>query len=164
MFAPVDASIPREPAVRGKTLVLVWTNMEPAVYYSWSLRDHEGTPRPGRTRILATSAEDVSITRLDEVSLRLQAHDGFFASEVSRVLRGASRPFSKGEVVQLSNMSATVNEITTDGRPVSVEFRFSNTLDSPEWLWMRACRTGLVIWSPPKVGETVVLPTRRCGS
>jgi hypothetical protein len=52
--------------------------------------------------------------------LRLQAHHGFFASEVSRVLRGASRPFGKGEVVQLSNMSATVTEITTDGRPVSV--------------------------------------------
>jgi len=157
MFLPVDNSIPRDPAITGKTLVVVWTQLEPAVYYSWSLRDHGGIPRPGRTRILATSREDVSITRLDEVTLRLHPGDGFFASEASKLFRSASNPFSKGDTVELSNTKATVTEVTVDGRPATVDFRFSAPLESPEWLWMRGSRQGLVKWMPPKVGETVML-------
>jgi hypothetical protein len=158
MMAPVDESIPRDPAVSDKTLVVVWTAFEPAVYFSWTKRDADGIPRPGRTRILATSLGDVSVTRLDEVTLRLQPRDGFFASEASKLMRGASRPFLRGDVVTLSNMKATVTEITDDGRPLIVEFRFAVPLESPEWLWMRGAARGLVGWTPPKVGQTVVVP------
>jgi hypothetical protein len=159
MLMPVDKSIPRDPAVVHKTLVVAWIAFEPSVYFSWVLRDDEGIPRPGKTRILATSFGDVSITRLDEVTLRLRPSDGFFASEVSKVFRSSSRPFHVGEVVKLSNMTATVTEITDDGRPQTVEFRFTSPLESPEWLWMRGAGHGLIGWTPPKVGETVRLPS-----
>lgn len=158
MMAPVNASIPRDAAASGKTLVVAWMAFDPAVYFSWTKRDAEGTPRPGKTRILSVSVGDVSVSRPDEVTLRLQPRDGFFATEVSKVMRDASRPFRVGDVVALSNMTATVTAITDDGRPLGVEFRFAAPLESPEWLWMRGAGQGLVDWTPPAVGETVVVP------
>jgi hypothetical protein len=104
---------------------------------SWELRDDNGIPRPGKTRMLAASLGDVSVTRLDEVTLRLRPTDGFFASEANQFLRGPSQPFQHGAVVELSNMTATVTELTSDSRPQTVEFRFATPLESPDWLWMR---------------------------
>ena len=153
-----DASIPRDPSVAQKTLVVVWTMSEGGTYASWCRRYAEGIPRPGRTRLLAESFADVSVTRLDEVTLRLHIDGGFLDSKMHRLLRGPSRPFHQGDVVELSNMTATVNEITGDGRPRTVTFRFAAPLESPEWLWMRGEGFRFVDWTPPRVGETVVVP------
>lgn len=120
-----------------------------------------GAPRPGKARILATSLGDVSVTRLDDVTLRVRPSDGFFASEASQVFRGPSRPFHAGDVVELSNMTARVVALVDGGRSQEVEFRFSAPLESPEWSWMRGSGGGLVGWTPPKVGETVVVPAAR---
>jgi len=50
-----------------------------------------------------------------------------------------------------------VNQITDDGRPRTVIFRFAAPLESREWLWMRGVGFRFVNWTPPKVGETVVV-------
>jgi hypothetical protein len=161
MMAAVDKTIPRDAGVAGKTLVVPWMAFEPAVYFSWYKRDFEGAHKPGKARILASSFGDVLVTRLDDVTLRLRPSDGFVGSEASQVFRGPSRPFHRGDEVLLSNMTASVTEITVDGRPQTVEFRFAASLESPEWLWMRGNGSGLVGWTPPKVGETVVVPAVR---
>jgi hypothetical protein len=135
----------------------VWAPSEGLVAASWWRRDAEGTPRPGKTRLLVTSMGAATITRLDEVTLRLRRDGGFFEQEMHQLVRGRSRPFTSGDVVKLSNMTAIVTEVTRDGRPRTVEFRFAAPLESPEWLWMRTHGLRLITWSPPKVGETVVL-------
>ena len=129
-------------------------------YITWSMRDAEGIPKPGKTRILAASFGDVSVTRLDPVTLRLRPKDGFFPSDSSKLFRSSSRPYHAGEVVTLSNMTATITELTDDRRPQTVEFRFATPLESPEWLWMRGVPSGLAELTPPKVGETVLIATR----
>jgi hypothetical protein len=156
-----DESIPRDSAVSRKTLVAVWVASEASLGFNWRERDAAGIPKPGKTRILAVSLGDVSVTRLDEVTLRLRPADGFFASEFHQLTRGPSRPFRGGEHVELSNLTAMVTEITKDGRPKTVEFRFAAPLESPEWLWMRGEGLGLVGWTPPKIGETVVVRATR---
>ena len=62
-------------------------------------------------------------------------------------------------VLALSNMTATANQITSDGRPRTVTFRFAAPLESPEWLWMRGSGSRFVEWAPPQVGDTVVVAT-----
>ncbi len=159
MRAQTDASVPRDPAITERTLVVVSVGSEGSIFFAWAYRDAEGIPRPGRTRILATSFGEVSVTRLDDVTLRVRPEGGFLASEMHQLLRNpSSRPFHAGEVVELSNMRATVTEIGDDGRPLSVELRFGTSLESPEWLWMRGEGLGLVEWAPPRVGETVIVP------
>lgn len=158
MRAQIDASIPSDATVSQKTLVVVSAASEGPVYFSWSYRDAERIPKPGRTRLLALSLGALSVTRLDDLTLRVRAEGGLFANEAQQMLRGPSRPFRVGETVVLSNMRATVAEITANGRPRTVEFRFPAPPESPEWLWMRGKGFGLTTWTPPKVGETVVVP------
>jgi hypothetical protein len=106
-------------------------------------------------RTLAMSADQVSVTRLDDLTLRLRPGDGFFASEMQQLLRSPSRPFRQGEVVRLSDMTATIIALTQDKRPQTVDFRFAAPLESSMWLWMRDTGHGLVAWTPPAIGQTV---------
>jgi hypothetical protein len=112
---------------------------------------------PGKARILTAGFGPVTITRLDDHALRIRSNDGFFSSDSSNLFRSDARPFHRGGAVTLSNMTATITELTDDGRPRSVEFRFATPLESSEWLWMRSVPSGLAPWSPPRVAETVVL-------
>lgn len=152
-----DASIPRDSAVIQKTLVAVWTISEGGLYASWNHRYAKVIPGPGKIRLLSTSLSDVSVTRLDDVTLRVRPENGFYDSAFQQLMRSLSEPFRTGDVVELSNMTALVIETTTDGRPLSVDFRFSSPLESPEWLWMRGDGMRLVNWNPPKPGDTVTV-------
>ena len=152
-----DASIPSEPAITQKTLVAVWVISEGGLYASWNHRYAERINGPGKIRMLATSLSNVSVTRQDEFTLRLRPEHGFYDSMFQQLMRSLSEPFHKGDVVKLSNMTASVTEITADGRPLTVDFRFSAPLESPEWLWMRGDGMRLVNWNLPKLGETVVV-------
>jgi len=155
-----DADIPRDPAiVSHKTLVIPWLAFEAPLWFTWSMRDAQGVAKPAQTRILATSLGDVTVTRTDPFTLRVQPSDGFFPSDSSSMFRSSSRPFRPGDVVRLPNFTATVVEVMNDGRPRIVEFRLATALEDPEWLWMRGVRAGLVPWTPPQVGQTVVLST-----
>ena len=156
--AQTDESVPRDAAVARKTLVVVSAPSEAGIFFAWSYRDAREIPKPGRTRLLATSLGSVSVTRLDGLTLRIRPDRGFLATEAQRMLRSPSRPFRAGDAVELSNMRATVVETTADGRPGAVDFRFAAPIESPEWLWMRGDGFRLVDWIPPGVGETVVVP------
>lgn len=57
----------------------------------------QGIPKPGKTRILAASFGDVTVTRLDTFTLRLRPQDGFFPSDSSKLFRSSSRPYHTGE-------------------------------------------------------------------
>lgn len=153
-----EASIPKEARIGGKTLVVVSTITEGGVYASLNRRYAKGIPRPRRSRILALSFDDVSITRLDAQTLRVRPQHGFLDSVVHQLMRDPSRPFRQGEVIELADMSATVTELTSDHRPLTVDFHFSAPLGSPQWLWMRGEGARLVEWPLPAVGEEVVVP------
>ena len=158
MFASTDACVPRNAAIKEQTLVVVWVWSEAALGFALPQRDAEGVPRPRKTRILALSRGNVTVTRLDEFTLRLRPDDGFLPREMDRLSRGPSQPLRPGDGVRLSDMTATVDEVVDGWRPQTVTFRFSAPLESPHFLWMRGDGMRLVGWTPPKVGETVVVP------
>jgi hypothetical protein len=160
-FGPFDNAIPKEPWIRNKTLVVVWIGTEVALYASSSSRDARGIPRPGRMRTLAGSGGELSVTRVDAETLRLRASDGFFGGEARQLLRSPSLPFRSGDVIRLSDMTATIIELTDDRRPQMVDFRFAAPLESTSWVWMRDDGNGLVAWTPPSVGQTVRVPAGR---
>jgi hypothetical protein len=155
--AQTDESIPHDAGIAQKTLVVVSVASDGHLGYVRTRRDVAGIPFPSKARILVASFGDVSVTRLDDVTLRLRPADGFFANPMHRLYNDPARPLREGDVVELSDMTATVTEVAADGRPLTVEFRFAAPLESPEWLWMRGAGMRLVGWTPPKVGETVVV-------
>jgi len=154
-----DASIPKDLGVARKTLVLVATAVGETTYYIRIRRDVEGVPFPEKTRILASALGDVVVTRLDAVTLRVQPDQGYFVTAMQQMYLDPDRPLRAGQVIELSDLKVTVLDLLEDGRPRTVSFRFAEPLESPRWLWMRGAGLGLVGFAPPKIGETVVVPT-----
>ncbi len=157
-FERVDASIPRDPAVCGRTLVVVSAPADGTVAYTPLRRAALGIPRPHHLRLLVTGRGSVRVTRLDDRTLRVRPERGFLSSEGERMVRGLSRPFRPGDEVLLSDLRVRVREVTRDGRPAEVDFAFEVPLEDPSLLWMWFRGGVLVPWSPPAPGESRLLP------
>lgn len=158
MRAGADAGIPRAPGVAAETLVVVSAATEGTIYFVLTQREAAGVPAPRGARILATGFGRATVARVDASTLRVSPDGGFLAGELHQLMRSPSRRFRVGDAVALSDVRATVVGLTGDGRPSAVEFRFASPLESAGRRWVRGEGMGLVPWTPPAVGETVVVP------
>lgn len=160
MGARLEATIPTDESIRGKTLIILSTSVELTTFPPWMQRQTSGVPRPRRMRVLASCYDELRVSRPDAATLRVRPGKGFLDNDALRIVRGLSRPFRPGDEVVLSDMRARVNEITPDGRPAEVDFTLVVPLEDPTLLWMRVQAGGaLTRWSPPAVGESVLLPS-----
>ena len=156
----LEASFPKDEALRGKTLVILSSVAELTTFAPWMQRQALGVPRPRHMRVLATCFANVHVSRLDATTLRLRPERGFLDNELLRMARGLSRPFRRGDEIVLSDLRVRVHEVTADGRPAEVDFDFGVPLEHASLLWTRVQAGGaLVPWSPPAVGGSQVLPS-----
>jgi hypothetical protein len=156
----LEASIPADETVRGKSLVILGSAAEMTTFPPWMQRQVSGVPRPRRMRVLASCFAELSVFRPDARTLRVRPERGFLDHEWLRIVRGPSRPFRPGDEVVLSDVRARVRETTPDGRPAEVDFEFAVPLEDPSLLWTRLLAGGaLVPWSPPAVGGSRRLPS-----
>ena len=126
--------------------------------YVPAVRAVRGAPCPKRIRMLASVSTEVTVTRDGPTTLRIRPSHGFLEHEAERILRSSERPLVTGSVVHVAGMTATVTELTPDGRPAEALFRFDVPLEDPSLVWLRWARDGYEAWTPPAVGETVILP------
>jgi hypothetical protein len=158
--ARLEASIPRDEAVGGKTLVILSSSVELTTFPPWMQRQVSGVPLPRSMRVLASCFADLRVSRLDRTTLRVRPERGFLDNDLLRIVRGPSRPFRRGEEIVLPEFRVRVREVTTDGRPAEADFEFAVPLEDASLLWMRVQAGGaLTPWSPPPVGESQVLPS-----
>ncbi len=156
----LEASIPTDETIRGKTLVILSSSAELTTFPPWLQRQVLDVPRPRRMRLLATCFARIRVSRVDATTLRLRPEKGFLDNETLRMARGLSRPFHVGDEVLLSDMRVRVREVTADGRPAEADFTFPVPLEDPSLLWTRLHAGGrLQPWSPPAVGESQLLPS-----
>jgi hypothetical protein len=156
----LEASVPKDETVRGKSLVILSSAAEMTTFPPWMQRQVSGVPRPARMRVLASCFSKLSVSRPDATTLRVRPERGFLDNEWLRMVRGPSRPFRTGDEVVLSDVRVRVRSVTADGRPAEVDFTFGVPLEDPSLLWRRLEGGGtLVPWSPPAVGESEVLPS-----
>jgi len=156
----LEASIPTDDTIRGKTLVILSSAAEMTTFPPWMQRQVSLVPRPRRMRVLASCFAKLHVSRPDATTLRVRPQKGFLDNDWLRMVRGLSRPFRPGDEVVLSDMRARVRDVTADGRPAEVDFTFSVPLEDPSLLWTRLQAGGaLAPWSPPAVGESQLLPS-----
>jgi hypothetical protein len=169
MGTRLETSIPRDEAVAEKALVILSSAAELTTFPAWMRRHLEGIPHPRSMRVLASCAPKLNagglgtamlrVSRPDTNTLRVRAEDGFLDADQLRIVRGLSRPFHEGDEVVLSDMRTRVREVTPDGRPAEVDFRFRVPLEDPSLLWMQLHAGGaLAPWSLPAVGQSWVVP------
>jgi hypothetical protein len=154
----LEASMPADESVRGKTLVILGSAAELTTFPPWMQRQVQGRPRPRSMRVLATCFAPIRLSRVNETTLRLRPERGFLDNETLRMVRGLSRPFHVGDEVLLSDVRVRVREVTADGRPAEADFSFRVPLEDTSLLWTRLHAGGsLAPWSPPAVGESQLL-------
>ena len=154
----LEASIPRDESIRGRSLVILGSAAEMTTFPPWMQRQLQDVPRPRSFRLLANSFGALRVTRLDERTLRIRPQRGFLDNELLRMVRGVSRPFHTGDEVVLSDMSVRVREALPDGRAAEADFSFRVPLEDASLLWTRLQAGGaLRPWAPPAVGETLTL-------
>ena len=155
-------SLPRDSALVGQDLVIV--NAPDHFFYVSNigvLDLLEDDPLPRHLRGLVAAPVPVTLTRLDERSLRVDLPHGLLRGTLGALFRGPRNPLRAGDRIVLSGMSVEVLEATLDRGPASVVFRFDAALEDPSLRWVRWEDDGFVRFVPPAVGRTVRLPAPR---
>jgi hypothetical protein len=177
-FDTVYSTIEVDPAddLTGKTLVVV-NAPNPMLFLGMPLlRAYWNEPLPDRTRLLAPAFAPLKITRTAEKSLLIEAQTGnILSTDKSRkdfksnfanfyyhfnsLFRPEDLPFKLGEKTELSDMSAEVISVDTDGQPTKVRFYFRVSLDDPslrwlQWNWKKRGFGSYSEFKIPSIGET----------
>lgn len=151
----VDDVIPREGDIADKTLVLANTSLYPIGPYVHVFRALNDEPAPKSVRSLAAMSmalAPIEVKRLSETELRVTPQGGYGPS----LFRGIDPP-KVGDRFELGAVVVEIDQTGPDGWPSSVIFRFVKNLEDRTFLWMQMEGIHIVPWTPPEIGETVVL-------
>ncbi len=156
-FLDAARDAPRGPEVPGQTFVFVNGNDFP-IFYVPVIRTVTGDgPVPRRVAQLSTMAAANEIWREDERTLVIAPLGGFLALAVDRLLVGPGQRFSVGQAIERPDYVAEVREVTEDGRPRRVAFRFRQPLEAPEYCWLCWRHGRLVPFPLPAPGARVTI-------
>lgn len=156
-LAMFDRAVPEDASIADRTVVVVLAPNEGLVSYFPVIRAVTRRPAPPHMRLLATSTTPTLVERPDARTLVVTPEGGMLSTTAERMLRSPSLPFAVGDRVELPGTIATVESITTDGRPHRVRFDFAVDLDDPSLVWLRWDVLGFVPWAPPRVGARETL-------
>jgi len=151
---------PFDDSIRDKTLVIV---NAPMVFYTMHLyirRALDGLPVPRRVRNLASGMPSMRIERTDAFTLSVRPKDGFLYQLFDRLFRSPRHPLALGDRIELTGLTILVTDMTNDGRPAEVQFRFDTPLEDGSLAFLYWVDGAYAWWTPPPVGSTVELPCR----
>ncbi len=165
IFPAVTANIPREAraaapasdAVKGQDLVLI-NSYDMYTMYIPAMRMVHGLPPARSTTQLASIWSDLVVSRSSVDALTITPEHGFLAASIDSLFWSPRGTFAEGEVRETVAFSATVDKVTSDGRPRTVTFKFKVPLDDPNLLLRAMIKGKIVPFELPAVGEKVILP------
>jgi hypothetical protein len=157
-----DAGIPSGPSIADKTVILTNPPNDAFAGYVHVMREARRQVRPKRLYWLATGTSPVTLTRLDERTLRVAPAGGFVRHEIDQMLRTPARPFADGERIALTGVTIEI-ETLDGGRPLTVLARFDRPLEDPQYVWRRWELRTYVAYQPPRVGASETLPAADLG-
>ncbi len=178
----IDTSVgdfPNDPSLVSKDAIIVNAPnpmMAGLIMVAKALK-HE--PSPAHYRVLAPADDVMDVKRTDERTLAIRPRKGFFptpgvpvegvpehlppihpiyAQEMMlRLSRDEDHPLKLHERIELTGLNIEVTEMTRDGRPAEVAFRFDKPLEDPSLIWFQWGGKNCIPFTPPKMGETTRL-------
>ena len=156
------ATIPADPEIAGQDLVIV--NAPDYLIYVVhipTLKYLAGQPYARRMRALAPTPVRLAVHRVDERALDIRMDGGLFAGPLGGLFRDDQHPFRTGDRVELTGLTVTVLDATSDGNVLEARFEFSVPLEDASLRWVRWDDGGYIPFRPPPVGRTVQLPAAR---
>jgi hypothetical protein len=162
-FEAAASSLAETSDLEKRTLVIVHSPYEQFIYYAAFMHDVADAPRAGRVRLLSAGLSGVSVTRLDDRTLRVKPDAGYFETIADSQWRTPRHPLGLGRAASLSNVAVDISALTLDGRPAEAVFHFQTPLDGPEWVWLSWGDHGYESFRIPAVGSTLRLEATGLG-
>lgn len=152
----LNDKLPADPDVTQATLFIVRSPADLLSAVMPFQRAADGTPVPRHTRLLYAGMSSIEIERPEERTLVFRCGDSFLKRPWTQVFRDpAEHPFRVGDTVRLTDFEAEVTQITPDGQPREVRFRFAEPLEAPSYRWVIFEKREYVPFTPPPIGQTV---------
>lgn len=157
-----DDGIPSDAAIADKTVILTNPPNDAFAGYVHIMREARRQVRPERLYWLATGTSALTLTRLDDRTLRVAPAGGFLRQEIDQMLRTPRRPFAAGERIELTGLTIEIERVE-GGRPITALAHFVRPLEDPRFVWRRWDVRTYVPFEPPAVGASVTLPAADLG-
>lgn len=177
--SPLWDTFPTDPQLPNQTVVIVNPVSLGEAWLRAQIREYHGEPFPASTLLLTSACSTVRLKRIDERTLVVRPRGGYLpprgrwpecdrppvfsvvyaAQFLERLVRGDGNPLRLGETIELKAVTIEIGELTGDGRPASVSFRFRAALEDPSLRWLQATKDGYVPFRPPAIGATVEVPS-----
>jgi hypothetical protein len=81
----------------------------------------------------------------------------YLASGEENMFQSPRRLWREGETVELEGMRVRTEQVV-DGRPSRLRVTFELPLEDPSYVFLTALPVGIVRWTPPALGEQVLVP------
>lgn len=129
-MASATALLDALPDLDQRTVVIVNAPVDLLASYIQAERAARGALRPKRLYWLTSAGTPVRVQRADAHTLRVEREGGFLSMPLEQHYRCRPSSLAQGATVTLSAMTARVAEVTGQGRPRVVDFRFREPLDA----------------------------------
>jgi hypothetical protein len=154
-----ERTLPDGESIPSKTVVLLNPPTDEYGIYMLHHRRLRGAVMPKHLRWLASSASDLTLTRVDAYTVKVTPHGGFLPEGAFWTLRTRSYKSKVGDSVQLEGATYTVTAVTDDGRPAELSARFDKPIESDGFIWMRwSQKKGFVPFALPQPGQSMFVP------
>jgi hypothetical protein len=172
-------SLPSDPAVTDQVVVVVNTPSAFISVYGPPIQALQGRRIPRRTLNLGSGIYPITVTRSEPNMLTVRPEGGFlappgspqpgreasqpafdpryFQQSVEYLYRDAT-PMQVGDRIAYGGTIVEVLDITDDGRPLEVSFRFDVSLEHPTLVWLQWNDGVYAPFDPPQIGGSTVLP------
>lgn len=129
LIARLAAALDGDPALPATRVLVVNAPDGPFMSYVGLLRHVTGRPNPYAITPLALGTRGLTLARTGEQTLRVRQDEGFAVSATERLTRDNTSPWTPGARVHLTGLTIEVVDVTSDGRPRTVDFAFDRALD-----------------------------------
>ncbi|MDT8303942.1 MAG: hypothetical protein RQ760_20845, partial [Sedimentisphaerales bacterium] len=148
-------------SVKNQDLIIVNPPITFLMLQSPMMWECNNQPIPRHLRILTSSLfQPVEVYRPDAKTLILRSAFGFYTYVLDSLFRNEDHPFSIGDRVELTGMTVEIREITSYGNVAEAAFIFSVPLEDSSLRWLKHKDGAFVPFTPPEIGQKVVLPGR----
>jgi hypothetical protein len=150
-----ERSLPDSPELAGQTVFVAQVPDSVLLTYLPVMRWFERRPRPDHLHWLLATTQSAHVERLSEREMRVTCEGGCFDRHWNE--RSSRLPLKRGDRVQLRDMTVSILEVASDGRPIVCDFSFSQPLEASRFRWLTWQHGRLEPWQLPKPGASTLL-------
>ncbi len=156
-YADAPRSLPDDPKLENQRLLIVNTPNAFYAQYTLIVRLFDSKPTPESILLMAPGATTLTVARISQRMLSIEAENGWLASPFDIVYRDPARKLPDDYQIRLSGVSIQVATVTPDGRPEKVNFAFEEVLEAEALRWVRYQDGRYVPFELPAIGQSTVI-------